>query len=203
MIHYKQGRFKNRRFLCQTAKALSIPSFSLPLEVLLGNLKDAKRECLTLKKSHQLARDTYASESEDRAKELKKIRSKEKMKLKWKMYKKYFGKRRMNSISQVEYFSGATLVRVSSQFAVESAIMAENSTRFKLAYSSPLLQPPLLQRLGLCSEILRGLSTYAFIYCCRVWRLTSDVVSLLQNKLSGDLTDNVSQCVFCTLEAGS
>ena len=58
----------------------------------------------------------------------------------------------MNSTSQVEYFSGATLVRVSSQFAIESVIMAENSTRFKLAYSSPLLQPPLLQRLGLCAE---------------------------------------------------
>ena len=74
------------------------------------------------------------------------------MKLKWKMYKKYFGKCRMNSISQVEYFSGSTLVRVSSQFAVESAIMLENTACFKLAYSSLLLQPLLLQRLGFCGE---------------------------------------------------
>ena len=48
--------------------------------------------------------------------------------------KKYFGKRRMNSISQVEYFSGSNLVRVSQQFAVETAIMDENSARFNLAY---------------------------------------------------------------------
>ena len=30
--------------------------------------------------------------------------------------------------------------------------MAENSSRFKLAYSSPLLRPPLLNRLGMCGN---------------------------------------------------
>ena len=58
----------------------------------------------------------------------------------------------MNSISQVEYFSGPNLVRVSQQFAIETAIIAENSSRFKLSYSSPLLRPPLLNRLGMCSN---------------------------------------------------
>ena len=31
--------------------------------------------------------------------------------------------------------------------------MAENSSRFKLAYSSPLLRPPLLNQLSMCSNI--------------------------------------------------
>ena len=80
----------------------------------------------------------------DQASELKKLRAREKMKLKWSIYKKYFGKQRMNSISQVEYFSGPNLVWVSQQFAIETAIMAENSSCFKLAYSFSLLRPPLL-----------------------------------------------------------
>ena len=58
----------------------------------------------------------------------------------------------MNSISQVKCFYGSTLIKVSSQFAVESAITSENSAHFKLVYSSPLLQSLLLQRLGFCGE---------------------------------------------------
>ena len=58
----------------------------------------------------------------------------------------------MNFISQVEYFSRPNLIRVSSQFVIEAAIMEENISRFKLAYSSPLLQQLLLQRFGLCSD---------------------------------------------------
>ena len=68
------------------------------------------------------------------------------------MYKKYFWKRRINSISQVEYFSGSSLVRVSNQFAIEKVIMTKNSSRFILACSSPLLNQPLLGRLGMCGK---------------------------------------------------
>ena len=58
----------------------------------------------------------------------------------------------MNSISQVEYFSGTSLVRVSLQFAIEEAIIAENSSCFILACLSPLLNYPLLNRLDMCSK---------------------------------------------------
>ena len=69
------------------------------------------------------------------------------------MYKKYFSKCRMNSILQVEYFSGSDLIRVSLQFDIEVAIITENSVQFKLAYSSPFLQPLLLQKFRLCGDI--------------------------------------------------
>jgi len=59
----------------------------------------------------------------------------------------------MNSISQVKYFSEANLIRVSFQFEIEAAIMSKNSLRFKLAYSSPLLQEPLLDKYGLYREM--------------------------------------------------
>ena len=148
-LHYRQGRFKGRNFLISTAKRLQIPSFNLSPAEILHHLRSAKRDYLTLKRSHQTTRDKYASEDSERAIELKRLRTKEKLKLKWKMCKKYFGKRRMNSISQVEYFSGSSLVRVLQQFAIEKAIMSENSSRFVLAYSSPLLNQPLLGRLGM------------------------------------------------------
>lgn len=151
-LRHKQGRFIGRNFLIATARRLQIPSFNLsPIEILC-HLRSAKRNCLSLKCSHQTARDKCASKDSERAAELKRLRSKEKMKLKWKLHKKYFGKRRMNSISQVECFSGSSLVHVSQQFAIEEAIMNENSTCFVLAYSSPLLNQPLLGRLGMCGE---------------------------------------------------
>ena len=74
------------------------------------------------------------------------------MKLKWRIYKKYFGKCYMNLISQVEYFSGANLVHISSQFEIEATSILENSECFKLAYSFLLLQSPLLQWFGLCGD---------------------------------------------------
>ena len=92
------------------------------------------------------------SSTTDQESHLRQLRSKEKLKLKWKKHKKYFGKRRLNSISQVEYFSGSNLVWDSSQFEIESAIMTENSSRFMLAYSYPLLQSPLRQKYDLCGE---------------------------------------------------
>ena len=75
------------------------------------------------------------------------------MKLKRRMCKKYFIKRRMKSISQVEYFSGPYLVQVSQQFAIEMAIIEENSSCLKLAYSSLLQKPALLNHLGICGNI--------------------------------------------------
>ena len=58
----------------------------------------------------------------------------------------------MNSMSQVEYFSGSTLVRVSQQFTIESAIIDKNGSHFKLAYLSLLLNFLLLDRLSMRSE---------------------------------------------------
>ena len=68
------------------------------------------------------------------------------------MYKKYFSKCRMNSISQVEYFSSSNLVWVSQQFDIETAIIDKNSSRFKLAYSFPLLKSLLLDQLRICGN---------------------------------------------------
>ena len=44
--------------------------------------------------------------------------------------KKYFGKSKSKSISEVEYTHEGCTMRVSSQFQVKRAVMAENSKHF-------------------------------------------------------------------------
>ena len=59
----------------------------------------------------------------------------------------------MNSISAVEYFSNGSLVRVTLQFEIEAAIIDKNFNRFILAYSSSLLQSPIVEKLGISKEL--------------------------------------------------
>ena len=70
----------------------------------------------------------------------------EKAKAKQKKFKKVFEKRRLNSISEVEYFRNRIVIRVILRFKIEQAIIIENISRFILAYTSPLLQSPLIEQ---------------------------------------------------------
>ena len=71
---------------------------------------------------------------------------------KWKRHRLAFVKSRMNSISEVEYQIEGVIVRTSNKFEIERAIMKENSARFTLSCSSPFLQSPFLDKIGLSAE---------------------------------------------------
>ena len=58
----------------------------------------------------------------------------------------------MRAIDRVEVREGSDLIQVSTQVAVEAAIMRENTGRFKLAYSSPFLSGNLLEQLGISRD---------------------------------------------------
>ena len=58
----------------------------------------------------------------------------------------------MNSISKVEYFYNRLLVRVSFKLEIKKAIITENDIRFVLAYNSPLLQSPQLDKIGILAD---------------------------------------------------
>ena len=60
----------------------------------------------------------------------------------------------MNSISAVEYFSNRMLVRVTLWFKIEASTMNENSNWFILAYSFPLLQLHIIEKLEISRELL-------------------------------------------------
>ena len=58
----------------------------------------------------------------------------------------------MKSINKVEHKEEGTLVQVVTKKEVENAIMKENSSRFRLACSSPLLDNKLSEEMGLLGE---------------------------------------------------
>ena len=124
----------------------------MPLESAINHLETAKLKYLYHKKQHSTLRDKHVNSNSERKKELKILRKREKSKNKWKRYRLAFGKSRMNSISEVEHNIEGFIVITSNQFEIEQAIMKENSARFTLAYSSPLLQSPLLDKIGLFAE---------------------------------------------------
>ena len=60
--------------------------------------------------------------------------------------------KKMKSINKVEYKEEETLVQVVTKEDAENAIIKENSSRFRLAYSSLLLDNELCEELGLSGE---------------------------------------------------
>ena len=58
----------------------------------------------------------------------------------------------MKSISSVEYSINGTIIRSMSKLELEEAIIRENSTRFKLAYSSPLFHLKNIKQIGSYSQ---------------------------------------------------
>ena len=152
-VHHKQHRFKDFTYLCKNSQSLSIRSFHIPLDEAIHSLKSAKKEFLTVKSLHLQLQDQHIAENSERHKELMVQRSREKLKAKWRKHKKFFGKRRLNSISVAENFSRGVMIRATTQFDIEQAVMTDKISIFKLAYASPLLQDPLLSEFGISGEL--------------------------------------------------
>ena len=76
----------------------------------------------------------------------------EKLKEMCKKCARTFGKNKAMSISKVEYSEQGCIMQVTSQHLMEKAIMKENSYRFILAHSSPLLQEDSVSALGYSGE---------------------------------------------------
>ena len=54
----------------------------------------------------------------------------------------------MNSISVVEYLVNGNLIYASDKISVEEAIIMENTSRFSLAYSSPIFEQNIIKKIG-------------------------------------------------------
>ena len=73
----------------------------------------------------------------------------ERMKRRYKQCNIAFGKSKIKAIDKVEYIEGRNLLQVSVKEDIEKTVMKENVDRFKLAYSSPLLEEQLCKDPGL------------------------------------------------------
>ena len=98
----------------------------------------AKKKYLIKKKDHVKFREKYLTNLKTKASTLR-LRN-ERVKQRWRILRKHFGKQKLQSISRVEFLQNSSVIIVSNQFQVEKAIMNENSKRFIIAYISPLLK---------------------------------------------------------------
>ena len=64
----------------------------------------------------------------------------------------------MKSILEVEYTKYSSRVRMSRRSKVKRAIMAENSSRFKLIYSSSIFQNKVLSQIGYIGDLTSSLN---------------------------------------------
>ena len=111
------------------------------------NIERSRKEYLDIKDQQALLRKRYLEDT-GRTAQWKK----EKQKRQFKRCNSTFGKQKMKSINKVEHVEEGNLVQVVTKEEVENAIMKENSSRFRLAYSSPLLNDELSEELGLSGE---------------------------------------------------
>ena len=69
-----------------------------------------------------------------------------------KRHNEVFEKIKIRLIDKVEYREHSCLIQVSFQDKVRAATIKENSSKFKLAYNSPLLEEDLVSNLGLSGK---------------------------------------------------
>ena len=84
----------------------------------------------------------------------------ERLKLCLRVLKKNFNKPKLSSMTVVEIPHNSIVIRLSTKFSAEAAVMQENSKRFVLAYSFPLLKQSTLEAVGfkveskVCQELV-------------------------------------------------
>ena len=59
-----------------------------------------------------------------------------------------FGKKCIKLISAVEYLVNGNLICISNKISVEEAIIIENASCFLLAYSSPIFERNIIEKIG-------------------------------------------------------
>ena len=72
--------------------------------------------------------------------------------MKWKTLRMVFGKRRLKSISAIEYVIDRTVIRALTQIEMEEVIIKENASRFSLAYSSLVFLKNIISKIRQISQ---------------------------------------------------
>ena len=111
------------------------------------NIERSRREYLNLRAQQEALRRKYL-ETTGRIMQQKR----EKQKRQFKCCNNTFGKCKLKAINRVEYRKDGELIQVSTKNEVENAIMRENSSRFRLAYSLLILEKNMCKELGPSGE---------------------------------------------------
>ena len=68
--------------------------------------------------------------------------------MKWRRLQLVFGKRKLKSISAVEYVLNGIIIRTTTQVEIEKVVMNENTSQFSLAYSLLIFSKGIIKQLG-------------------------------------------------------
>ena len=61
---------------------------------------------------------------------------------------KVFRKKSIKSISIVEYLVNRSIIHTTTQLQIENVVMEENTSRFSLAYSSPIFEQSAIDKIS-------------------------------------------------------
>ena len=159
IIRYRRGRNINSKYIRRIAKKCKVKG------ALRCSLTEAKKrrsiawkKYNKLKKQARRLRDEFLRRKVDDAlttKEKKQISAMikhEDTRRSWRAINKARGKATQKGVSMVEVTNNGTTTQVTAQPAVEDAIMENNSKRFRLTESTPLMQPYMSNKLGYLAD---------------------------------------------------
>ena len=155
IVRHHKGCNINTRYIRRIEKKCKLnKTLSQSLEGALHKLNEATIEYKKLKKNayrlrkeflHELL-EVKTTDKEKRA--IKMIMKHEETRRTWRTINKGHGKVRMNGVSAVEVKRNNEYITITEQDEVEEAIMKNNSKRFHLASSTPLMKQSAVQSIG-------------------------------------------------------
>ena len=155
VVKHKITNNVKTRTIRRAAKRCGLKSvLSVTLSTARKLLAKAKNNYLKLKKIAHRLRYEFLCEREDMAKSekvrsaIRMIRRHEEARRSWRSIHHSYGKTRCKGISSVQVMDDDDIITISDQEAVERAIAANNSKRFHLTSSTPLMSKYMQQKLG-------------------------------------------------------
>ena len=171
VVKHKLTHSVKTRRIRRAAKRCNLSSvLSVSLSVARKRLANARTNYLKLKRQAHRLRYEFLCEREDLAKSdkarraMRMIRRHEETRRSWRSIHHHHGKTQCKSVSSVQIQQDDEMVTISEQDAVEQAIAANNSKRFHLTSSTPLMSKYMQDHLGFLAtkEIAQAIRSNTF-----------------------------------------
>ena len=172
VVRHKITNSVKTRSIRRAAKRCKLKSvLSVSLNTARQRLAKAKANYLKLKKIAHRLRFEFLCEREDKAQSekarraIRMIRRHEEARRSWRCIHHSHGKKRCQGVSAVQLQEEENLITISDQEAVERAIAANNSKRFHLTSTTPLMSEYMQKRLGFLAtkEVAHAVRSNTFV----------------------------------------
>ena len=191
VVRHKVTNSVNTRTIRRVAKRCNLQSvLSVTLVVAKEKLAQAHSDYLQLKKIAHRLRYEFLCEREENAKSskarkaIRMIRKHEEARRSWRSIHHSHGKARCQGVSSVQVQEDDDLTTLSEQEAVEEAIARNNSKRFHLTKSTPLMSEYMQSKLGFLAskEIANNIRSGNFVPDPNLDTYTNCFLSFVSNR---------------------